>query len=100
MTGQYRVDNITEVPIAVLGAHPWDDVSTDIDFGQEISEYAWTQPLFGYPFGSWLLELLEQSIERILQDKWTGSIVLAATDRGKQNAYVNSCSINHVLITP
>jgi hypothetical protein len=49
MSGQYRVDNITEVPIAVLGAHPWDSVPTDIDFTQEISEDAWTQPLFGYP---------------------------------------------------
>jgi hypothetical protein len=49
-SGQYRVDNITENPIAVLGAHPWDSVSTDIDFGQEVSEDAWTQPLFGYPF--------------------------------------------------
>jgi hypothetical protein len=61
---EYRVDNITEVPIAVLGAHPWDSVTTQIDFTQAISDDAWAQPLFGYPF-----------------DFWTGQIVFAATDR-------------------
>jgi hypothetical protein len=64
VTGVYRVDNITEVPIAVLGAHPWDSVTTEIDFTQAISDDAWNQPLFGYPF-----------------DRWTGQIVFAATDR-------------------
>jgi hypothetical protein len=49
-TDQYRVDNITEIPIAILGAHPWDDVPTDIDFDEAVAEDAWTQPLFGYPF--------------------------------------------------
>jgi hypothetical protein len=61
---EYRVDNITEVPIAVLGAHPWDSVTTEIDFTQAISDDAWHQPLFAYPF-----------------DRWTGHIVFAATDR-------------------
>jgi len=44
----YRVDNVTEVPIAVLGQHQWDSVSTQIDFQQAIEESAWTQPLFGW----------------------------------------------------
>jgi hypothetical protein len=64
VTGVYRIDNITEVPIAVLGAHPWDSVTTQIDFAQAISDNAWAQPLFAYPL-----------------DRWTGSIVFAATDR-------------------
>ena len=64
VTDVYRVDNITEVPIAVLGAHFWDDVTTEIDFEQAKSDDAWKQPLFGYPF-----------------DQWTGDIVFAATNR-------------------
>jgi hypothetical protein len=62
--GEYRVDNITEVPIAVLGAHSFDSVTTQIDFAPTISDYAWTQLLFSYPY-----------------DKWTGQVVFAATDR-------------------
>jgi hypothetical protein len=31
----------------------------------------------------------------MVQDRWTGSIVFAATDRGKQNACVDSFSITH-----
>jgi hypothetical protein len=32
--GWYCIDNLTAVPIAVLGLHDWDDVDTDIDFTQ------------------------------------------------------------------
>ncbi|KIM32358.1 hypothetical protein M408DRAFT_326953, partial [Serendipita vermifera MAFF 305830] len=64
MTGQFRIDNVTEVPIAVLGAHSWDSVTTSIDFTQAVAENAWEQPLFGYPF-----------------DTWIGQIVFALTDR-------------------
>ncbi|KIM32282.1 hypothetical protein M408DRAFT_326899 [Serendipita vermifera MAFF 305830] len=64
MTNVYRVDNITEIPIANLGAHPWDSVTTNIDFTQAVAENAWEQPLFGYPF-----------------DTWMGQIVFALTDR-------------------
>lgn len=60
----YRIDNVTLAPIAVLGQHDWDSVDTDIDFTQSKANDAWRQPLFAYPF-----------------DEWSGSIVLAATDR-------------------
>lgn len=59
-----KIDNDTAIPIAVLGRHPWDDVTTEIDFAQSTANYAWQQPLFAYPF-----------------DQWTGNIVFAATDR-------------------
>jgi hypothetical protein len=76
----YRIDNVTAVPIAVLGLHDWDAVDTDIDFTQAepVSNYLYNQhrclltaiqdnaskqPLFAYPF-----------------DQWAGSIVFAATD--------------------
>jgi hypothetical protein len=64
LTGQYRIDNATLAPIAVLGQHDWDNVDTDIDFAQAVADNAWKQPEFAYPF-----------------DVWQGSIVLAATDR-------------------
>ncbi|KIM32283.1 hypothetical protein M408DRAFT_326900 [Serendipita vermifera MAFF 305830] len=75
LTDVYRVDNITEIPIAVLGAHPWDSVTTSIDFTQAVAENAWEQPLFGYPF-----------------DTWVGQIVFAMTDRdfAKQAGLNNS----------
>ncbi|KIM32286.1 hypothetical protein M408DRAFT_216321 [Serendipita vermifera MAFF 305830] len=79
MEGEYRVDNITEIPIAVLGAHPWDSVTTSIDFTQAVAENAWEQPLFGYPF-----------------DTWAGQIVFAMTDRdsaqetGLNNSFIVS----------
>jgi hypothetical protein len=60
----YRVDNITQPPIAVLGTHPWDSVDTDVDFVQAAPDNAWKQPLFAYPF-----------------DVWAGSVVLLATVR-------------------
>jgi hypothetical protein len=77
-SGWYRIDNVTAVPIAVLGLHDWDDVDTDINFTQAepvsscrtssallmaSQDNAWRQPLFAYPF-----------------DQWSGNIVLAATD--------------------
>ena len=32
----YRIDNVTVVPIAVLGQHDWDNVDTNIDFAQAV----------------------------------------------------------------
>ncbi|CCA73126.1 hypothetical protein PIIN_07080 [Serendipita indica DSM 11827] len=60
----YRIDNITQPPIAALGMYPFDSVDTYIDFTQVKEEDAYAQPLFGYPF-----------------DVWQGSIVFALTDR-------------------
>ena len=37
LTGQYRIDNATLAPIAVLGQHDWDNVDTDIDFAQAVA---------------------------------------------------------------
>ena len=36
LSGTYRIDNVTVVPIAVLGQHDWDNVDTDIDFAQAV----------------------------------------------------------------
>ena len=36
LSGTYRIDNVTVVPIAVLGQHAWDSVDTDIDFAQAV----------------------------------------------------------------
>jgi hypothetical protein len=43
--GDYRIDNITALPIAVLGLHEWDNVDTDIDFAQAVavSNYLYNQ---------------------------------------------------------
>ncbi|CAG7855206.1 SubName: Full=Uncharacterized protein {ECO:0000313/EMBL:CCA75632.1} [Serendipita indica DSM 11827] len=64
LDSRFRVDNITQPPIATLGMHPWDSVDTSIDFNQAKEEVPYAQPLFGYPF-----------------DIWQGSIVFAITDR-------------------
>lgn len=60
----YRIDNVTQPPLATLGMHPFDSVDTNIDFNQAREEDPYAQPLFAYPF-----------------DIWQGSIVFALTDR-------------------
>ncbi|CAG7855027.1 SubName: Full=Uncharacterized protein {ECO:0000313/EMBL:CCA74385.1} [Serendipita indica DSM 11827] len=74
----YRVDNVTQPPIATLGMHPFDSVDTNIDFNQAKEEDAFAQPLFAYPF-----------------DVWQGSIVFAITDRVVSDRL--NLTNNHIL---
>lgn len=77
----FRIDNITLTPNGVLGQHDWDSIDTDIDFTQSIANDAWKQPLFAYPF-----------------DEWSGSIVLATTDRlAAQAVGLNNSNIVETL---
>jgi hypothetical protein len=67
----FRVDNVTQAPLGVVGRHPYDSIETDIDFGQQQPDAGkkpnpWIQPSFGYPF-----------------DVWVGSIVLIGNDFGE-----------------
>jgi hypothetical protein len=45
-SGNYRIDNVTAIPIAVLGLHEWDNVDTDIDFAQAV-------PVSNYFYNQW-----------------------------------------------
>ena len=49
----YQVDNVTSLPIAGIGYHPWDSFDTDISFTQFKAQDVWAAPLLGYPFDKW-----------------------------------------------